>query len=1016
MSRYLFFVLFSISGLSALIYESIWTRYLKLFLGHAAYAQTLVLAIFMGGMAIGAWLAGKHSQRWRSLLLSYAVVEGIIGVLALGFHSAFVFLIDKAHFEIIPALGSVALVHAFQWSAAALLILPQSILLGMTFPLMCGGVLRRYPSDPGRSVATLYFCNSLGAAIGVLIAGFWLVSKFGLPGTILTAGLMNIVLALVAWLSVRSGIGDGPANAPRLSRAIVEQPSWYRPLLLIAAVTGLSSFIYEIAWIRMLSMVLGSATHSFELMLSAFILGLALGSLWVRRHIDRARDSLGFLAFVQIAMGMLALFTLVAYGSTFEAMKWILGAVNRSDNGYVVFMLVSHAIAFGIMFPATFCAGMTLPLITHTLIQRGAGERAIGSVYAANTMGAILGVFFAVHIAMPMLGLKGAISVGAALDIGIGLIILWVLRSARSRVVLSASAMVGIGALVTTLLWVQLDPRKMASGVYRYAHATLPESTEILFHRDGKTATVNLAKNPDGVVIISTNGKPDASIAIASPNTPSPDEVTMALAGALPIALRPQARTAANIGMGSGLTTHTLLSSPRLEAVDTIEIEAAMVEGAKGFGSRVERAFSDPRSKIYIDDAKTFFSSHNKRYDIIVSEPSNPWVSGVASLFSDEFYRVIRRHLTPNGVLVQWLQVYEIDMSLMASVVKAMSRHFSDYVIYTTDSSNILVLTTNGTPLGEPDDYIFEEGALAAELRRANINYMGDLTIRRIGSRTALDPLFQSYGVPVNSDFFPFVELNAPKARFQNRDAVALVSLPLAPIPFLQVLDKTNDGVMGPQVTTDGSSFIDVARRLQRYLVDGNIEDIQTSVPENLQTHAVLLVEKGQRCSASYEKKLWLRSLFRVTNAVGPYLSSTHARAFWEKIERSACVGELSDEERKWFSLLKAVHMKDLDEVPSIARQLLESEQIRSDQEVFGYVCASAMLAHLAKGDPVRALKVWSEFVVPHLIGSGSPNMDLRLLHAHAKADCEAKRCLTAVAPAAQKSGNQGSRFTNAEL
>src|SRR5262249_7730833 len=174
---------FTLSGFAGLIYESIWSHYLKLFLGHAGYAQTLVLAIFMGGMAIGSWLAARYSRNWRNLLLGYAVTEASIGVLALVFHEIFVTVTEAAFDYILPGVGAPAMAAAAKWALGTALILPQSVLLGMTFPLMSGGLIRRYPATPGAVLATLYFTNSLGAGIGVLVAGFAMIEHLGLPGT-----------------------------------------------------------------------------------------------------------------------------------------------------------------------------------------------------------------------------------------------------------------------------------------------------------------------------------------------------------------------------------------------------------------------------------------------------------------------------------------------------------------------------------------------------------------------------------------------------------------------------------------------------------------------------------------------------------------------------------------------------------------------------------------------------------------------------------------------------------------
>ena len=227
--RSVYFALFTVSGFAGLIYESIWSHYLKLFLGHAAYAQTLVLALFMGGMAIGSWLCSRYSDRWRNLLAGYAVAEGLIGVAAIAFHPVFVAVTETAFDSLLPALGDETLAALAKWSLGALLILPQSVLLGMTFPLMSAGLIRRYPSAPGGSLAMLYFTNSFGASIGVLASAFIMIDRLGLPGTITAAGLIN--LALAAIVSMRRCTHSPPKASPSMnaesisSNECVELPS-----------------------------------------------------------------------------------------------------------------------------------------------------------------------------------------------------------------------------------------------------------------------------------------------------------------------------------------------------------------------------------------------------------------------------------------------------------------------------------------------------------------------------------------------------------------------------------------------------------------------------------------------------------------------------------------------------------------------------------------------------------------------------------------------------------------------
>ncbi|MEP7002159.1 MAG: fused MFS/spermidine synthase, partial [bacterium] len=334
-------VMFVLSGAAGLIYESIWTRYLGLFVGHSAYAQVLVLVIFLGGMSAGAMIVGRRSERVRQPLLLYALVELAVGIIGLVFHDAFVWATHAAYDSLFPALGPGVMHTLAKWLIAALLILPQSVLLGATFPLMTAGALRLRTEWAGRTISLLYFANSLGASAGVLLAGFVLIEMAGLPGTLAAAAAINLIVAAAVFLVsrrvVHGVVSEGAGRAPLVAPAVVDvlaneatTPSVGRPLttllLAVSFGTAISSFIYEIGWIRMLSLVLGSATHSFELMLSAFILGLACGALAIRRRSDRGAASVRTLGLVQLAMGALAVATLPLYVQSFHWMADFMAA------------------------------------------------------------------------------------------------------------------------------------------------------------------------------------------------------------------------------------------------------------------------------------------------------------------------------------------------------------------------------------------------------------------------------------------------------------------------------------------------------------------------------------------------------------------------------------------------------------------------------------------------------------------------------------------------------------------
>ena len=975
--RSVFFLLFTVSGFAGLIYESIWSHYLKLFLGHAAYAQTLVLALFMGGMAIGSWLCSRWSQGWRNLLRGYAAAEALIGLAAFLFHPLFVAATDAAYASILPALGGEVPAALFKWTLAGVLILPQSVLLGMTFPLMSAGLIRRYPEAPGETLAMLYFTNSFGAAIGVLASGFVLIEALGLPGTVQVAGAMNLVLAAAVWLLARD------AEPPLAARAAArgEAGGDHRLFLAVALLTGAASFVFEIGWIRMLSLVLGSSTHSFELMLSAFILGIACGGYWVRKRIDSIADPVRFLGIVLTVMGLLALATLPLYGQLFGLMRAVIQALARTDAGYALFLVSSHGIALAVMFPATFCAGMTLPLITYALLRGGQGEKAIGAVYSANTLGSILGVFFAAHVGLPFLGLKGLIACGAALDAGLGLALLW--RIAEARRLRTVAAALSLICFAAVLFAVQLDPYKMASGVFRHGDLYTTREAAMIMHRDGKTTTVSLMDFGTDRSL-RTNGKSDGAVNMDPKGARVSDEVTMTLTAAIPLAYRPDALAAAVIGIGTGLTTHTLLGSSTLRSVETIEIEPAMAEASKLFAPRNSNAFADPRSRIAFDDAKSFFSTHNRKYDIIISEPSNPWVSGVSSLFTSEFYRMARRHLNGDGILVQWFQMYEIDASLIASVLRALGETFPDYAVYASTGSDLLIVAGEARTLARPlADILATMPGVARELRRVHVNSIQDIEVRRIGGKRSLAPMFASYDVPANSDYYPYLDLHAAKYRFLHQSADQLTGLLSYSVPVVALLEGRKS--VSVDAKSEGQEYLEaleVARRAayaRDYLLSPKPPE-PVAIPRQFQKDLELTRARLVECRDMGGSDIWFQSLYELARTLNPMLSAGESKTVWDRIERAPCSSHLTPDERQWIGLMRAVGERSAPDMARLAEALLQKTSDLPGGHR-SYLIATGMAGYLAQGKRAEAGALWDRYPADvDRLG----DVGLRLLHAHA--------------------------------
>lgn len=979
-TRYALLAVFTVSGFSGLVYESVWTSYLKLLLGHAAHAQTLVLIIFMGGMAVGSWLAATRVGRWRNLLLGYAVVEVMIGIAGVAFHTVFDGAMALALESIFPALGSPETANLAKWSLAAALVAPQSVLLGMTFPLLSGALIRRFPSGSGHTIAALYFTNSLGAAIGVLASGFVLVPAFGLPGTVLIGGMLNVVLALGVWLASRRPAWTQPelkVDEAEARETATLSPAPTQLLLTIAFVTGGASFMYEIGWIRMLSLVLGASTHAFELMLSAFILGLALGSAWVRGRIDGLPDPLRFLGVVQVLMGLFALGTLVAYDATFDVMANIMEALARNDPGYTLYNLSSHAIAFAIMLPATFCAGTTLPLITHALLRRGAGEKSIGQVYAVNTLGAITGVIVAVHLVMPLLGLKMLITIGAAIDILAGA---FLLSRARVQPAWHTWSVAGVVAIVATLTLVQLDVKRMVSGVFRYGVLGLVTDSTVSFHTDGKTATVSLVTFPEGVTALLTNGKSDASIQMTREGDVSSDELTMTLAGAISLAARPDAERVAVVGFGAGMSTHAILGSDRVKRVDTVEIEPRMLTAARFYESRIPRAFNDPRGVVHFDDARTFFASRTERYDLILSEPSNPWVSGIATLFTRQFYEQIERSLADNGVFAQWIHGYEISPPLMASVVTALGSVFDDYALYNLNDRDMLFVARNGRNVPLDVEALFAMKNLRADLTAVGVLVPRDITSRFLGSRAMLEPLFASYGMPANDDYFPVLDLGAVRARFMRDNTDQIFELRRQSLPLAELLEPAHVGLRDDSmtiiplyeqstawwaaeqfVTSLGKPPEEWGNSMPNWLVDLRID------------HALLV----PTCGLGLFEVRWRAHVATLSERILPLLGRASADALIADLRPDRCGPTADPSQIAQLAVMEAVAERDPALMAAAAEAALRRAEFSRSARA-AYLVRTALLGYIASGDEASAATM-AEAWVP-VIPTLEIDAEMRLL------------------------------------
>jgi len=909
----LLLIIFTLSGFAGLIYESIWTHYLKLFLGHAAYAQTLVLCIFMLGMALGSWVAAAKIKNIKNFFITYAKVELVLGIFALFFHEVSIFITNLFFDSIAPNIQSAENTNIIKWVIASALIIPQSILIGMTFPLVANGFLNQKKTNSGKNISLLYFSNSLGAAFGVLASGFLLINLLGLKLTMVVSGAVNIIIAVTIYYYFRQ-FESVRESETRFEQNLVSSNVYYI-LGFIAFLTGLASFIYEITWIRLISLILGSATHSFELMLSSFILGLALGGFFIRKRIDHLQNPIGALANIQLMMGIAAILSLLLYNYAFELMQLTYESLNRVSSSFFIYNLISHLICLLVMLPATIFAGMTLPLITKILVDDG-GAQNIGKVYAFNTLGSIIGVLVCIHLLFPTVGAGNALFIGALVDIIAGLGLMMYFRYYTSVPKFAGICAASILCFAMLFTNANLNVNKLVSGVFR--NGLINYEREVLYYKDGKTASVSVFET-DGSISLATNGKPDASI--RSHPERSADEPTQVLAGIIPVLSSPNPERVAVIGFGSGMTTHSVLASKRVKSIDTIEIEPAIVEGARYLSEKSWRAFEDQRSNIYYEDAKTFFSNNKSVYDLIIAEPSNPWVSGVSSLFSEEFYSKISHHISDGGIFSQWVQTYELSPELLATVANALAEHFAYYQIYLLDDSDLLVVASNNEI--EPILSIKSNPEIARMTAELGIDSDSDLTSHYFGNKKLFENLFLSFNRQKNSDYFPVLDQNAVRSRYLKHSSEGILylknsGLPLAETIFSESLTKPVGEQPYFSIQGKRKEAFDFAEHLLR--------------GEHFAGHSyeyLLFLQKYQNCSENESEEFWEQLPWLLTDVISNLPYDIRAE-LWPLINKHACLKKRKPEYKQGIQLVSAINFLNYQDVSILSEALLKEESSQS--------------------------------------------------------------------------------------
>ncbi len=780
-------ILFMLSGICGLIYEVAWSRYIALFIGSTAYSHMIVLATYMGGLALGALYWGRLSDRGLNHLKLYGMLELGIGAYCL----VYPYLIEIAGNFFISSASSFdgasnqGFLLALKFLLSFLTLIVPTFLMGGTLPILTKFVTRKI-ADAGKDVAVLYYINSVGALIGTGIAGFFLIRLLGIENTVWVAALLNILIGLFAiWLSRLSktssqskstGGNFEPVHSPSFSQQTI------RIAIFTAFASGFIALLYELTWIRLLSNILGSTTYSFTIMLMAFITGIAVGSFIVSLVIKKIRNLVAFLAICQYGTAVSIILMLPLYERLPYFLMKLAARIPNSPENFSTFLSLEFLYCFAVMLVPTIFSGMSLPVASRLASSdmRVLGK-SIGGIFSINTMGSVAGALITGLVLIPFLGVKLTLEFGVLLNGLLGFFILYYSGEAF-RIKVSFAILFVLCAVSIKILLPAWNDNFLISGVFRTLYTQdVPSYKEfkeqqndgqkILWYKEGVHANVAVRESIFGDTLQKTliiNGKADASTLADLP--------TQVLLAQIPLMLYPNMGDALVIGLGSGITCGSVLRHP-VKSLDVVEISSEVVDCNYLFEKENYNFIKDSRAKIYIDDAITHLKIATKQYDYIISEPSNPWIAGIGNLYSLEYFNLCKTKLKPKGVLAQWFHTYDINNEIFKLVLSTISKAFSNVTIWKVSDADVIILAS-AIPLSVDFDAMerkLKNAVIAKDLARIRMYDVPSILSTQVVS--AHNNPYQYYNYPINSTNKPVLEFLAPVALFTHESVSVLDSL-----------------------------------------------------------------------------------------------------------------------------------------------------------------------------------------------------------------------------------------------
>ena len=719
--KLLVWIIFILSGASALIYEVIWMRQLTLVFGSTVFATSTVLTAFMAGLALGSYYFGRKIDESNiSPLKLYAYLEAGIGgfciiwPILLAILSALYVLIFRHITSEFYTLSLIRFILTF-----GILLIP-STLMGGTLPVLTRFFVKRL-EQLGTNIGILYALNTFGAVIGTVAAGFFLIQALGIKWTLGVAIAINFGVALIALLldqitqksesdhtekASRKQITEKSAQDVEPAIQIGESRLPLRTIVLIAiGISGFCALSYEVLWTRILVFFLGSTTYAFATMLAAFLFGIALGSMILARWVDRIKQPVITFGFIQLGIGLFAIILMPAFEELYSVSRALQSTFGASR-------FWTFFSCFLVMSLPTFLMGASFPLVTkiYTGNEQQLG-RSIGNVYAVNTVGSILGAFCAGFILIPLLNIRPSIILMVALNTGIGcLLVLTGWRSATGaaetseekqdepKVAKAFSQGLGIGipiitiGLAAVLLFSLNQPIFLKSTIYK----TQRPGDQVVDYQEEVDGTVTTLKDDEGVyrLYVDANQAADAS------RWDSPSHRVIAH---LPLLLHSNPKRALVVGFGMGLTSYSITQHG--VKVDAIELSKGVISAAREYFVHINRnIFKNRLFNYQINDGRNHILMTKKKYDMISTGIIHPLVSaGSSNIYTEDFYKLCRRILTEDGVMCQWVPLHRLPESHYKMIVRTFINVFPETTLWYKYTPDFVILI--GTPKRLSIDY-----------------------------------------------------------------------------------------------------------------------------------------------------------------------------------------------------------------------------------------------------------------------------------------------------------------------